>query len=111
MSPATASICAMTRSAGIACQAVTPSVFCAVTAVIADRAVDADARRTSSGRPGCRRRRPSRCPQLSVLCAYSKIPSRYDDPSGSVRRHDAARHVSHAAAIRRSRSASLPCCS
>ena len=34
-----------------------------------------DARRTSSDRPACRRRRPSRCPQLSVLCAYSKIPT------------------------------------
>jgi hypothetical protein len=36
MSDATASICAMTRSADAASTAVTPSVFCAVMAVIAD---------------------------------------------------------------------------
>ena len=41
MSPATASICAMTRSVETACHVVTPRVFCAVTAVIARRAVDA----------------------------------------------------------------------
>ena len=35
MSPATASICATTRSVETGSQAVTPSVFCAVTAVIA----------------------------------------------------------------------------
>ncbi len=35
MSPAIASICAVTRSAGSACHATTPSVFCAVTAVMA----------------------------------------------------------------------------
>ena len=35
MSPAIASICAVTRSAGRACHATTPSVFWAVTAVMA----------------------------------------------------------------------------
>ena len=41
MSDTTASICAVTRSADTASNIVTPSVFCAVTAVIARRAVDA----------------------------------------------------------------------
>jgi hypothetical protein len=36
MSEATASICAMTRSADSASTAVTPTVFCAVMAVIAE---------------------------------------------------------------------------
>ena len=41
MSPTTASICAVTMSAGTVWIPVTPSVFCAVMAVMADGAVDA----------------------------------------------------------------------
>ena len=65
MSPTTASICAVTRSAGSACQRDDPERV--LRRHRRDRAGAVDAMRGErlAGRPGCRRHRPNRCPQLS----------------------------------------------
>ena len=60
MSVATASICATTIAGSSATQAVTPTEFCAVTAVIARGAVDAVRGERAEVRLDARRRRRSR---------------------------------------------------
>ena len=91
MSDITASICAVTRSADSASKAVTPSVFCAVTAVMALSAVDAvrgkrlevgldagAAARIAAG--DCQRRTHGRCRCTDGSIVRELLPSSAPEP-------------------------------